>query len=55
MMIESSGQKILKVLLYVFLIVMAAIMILPFLWISPENWGSNLSIVQNLAAVKGLF
>ena len=32
MMIESSGQKILKVLLYVFLIVMAAIMILPFLW-----------------------
>ena len=32
MMIESSGQKILKVLLYVFLIIMAAIMILPFLW-----------------------
>ncbi len=31
-MIESSGQKILKVLLYVFLIIMAAIMILPFLW-----------------------
>lgn len=32
MMIESSGQKVLKVLLYVFLIVMAAIMLLPFLW-----------------------
>ena len=32
MMIESSGQKGLKVLLYVFLIVMAAIMLLPFLW-----------------------
>ena len=31
-MIESSGQKILKVLLYVFLIIRAAIMILPFLW-----------------------
>ena len=31
-MIESSGQKILKVLLYMFLIIMAAIMILPFLW-----------------------
>ncbi|HIS13070.1 MAG TPA: carbohydrate ABC transporter permease [Candidatus Ornithospirochaeta stercorigallinarum] len=29
---ESSGQKVLKVLLYVFLIVMAAIMLLPFLW-----------------------
>ena len=32
MMIESSGQKVLKVLLYVFLIIMAAIMLLPFLW-----------------------
>ncbi len=32
MMIESTGQKVLKVLLYVFLIVTAAIMILPFLW-----------------------
>ena len=32
MMIESTGQKILKVLLYVFLIITAAIMILPFLW-----------------------
>lgn len=31
-MIESSGQKVLKVLLYVFLIIMAAIMLLPFLW-----------------------
>ena len=32
MMIESNGQKVLKVLLYVFLILMAAIMLLPFLW-----------------------
>ena len=32
MMIESTGQKVLKVLLYVFLIIMAAIMLLPFLW-----------------------
>ena len=32
MMIESTGQKVLKVLLYVFLIITAAIMILPFLW-----------------------
>lgn len=32
MMIESTGQKVLKVLLYVFLIVTAAVMILPFLW-----------------------
>ena len=32
MMIESTGQKILKVLLYIFLILMAAVMLLPFLW-----------------------
>ena len=32
MMIESTGQKVLKVLLYVFLIITAAIMLLPFLW-----------------------
>ena len=32
MMIESTGQKVLRVLLYVFLILMAAVMILPFLW-----------------------
>ncbi len=32
MMIESTGQKALKVLLYVFLIIMAAVMLLPFLW-----------------------
>lgn len=32
MMIESTGQKILKVALYVFLILMAALMLLPFLW-----------------------
>ncbi len=32
MMIESTGQKVLRVLLYVFLIIMAAIMLLPFLW-----------------------
>ena len=32
MMIESTGQKVLKVLRYVFLIITAAIMILPFLW-----------------------
>ena len=32
MMIESNGQKVHKVLLYVFLILMAAIMLLPFLW-----------------------
>ena len=31
-MIESTGQKILKVLLYIFLILMAAVMLLPFLW-----------------------
>ncbi|MBO8442888.1 MAG: carbohydrate ABC transporter permease [Spirochaetes bacterium] len=29
---ESTGQKILKVLLYIFLILMAAVMLLPFLW-----------------------
>ncbi len=32
MMIESTGQKILRVLLYVFLVIMAAVMLLPFLW-----------------------
>lgn len=32
MMIESTGQKVLKVLLYVFLIITAAIMLMPFLW-----------------------
>ena len=32
MMIQSTGQKVLKVLLYVFLIVTAAVMLLPFLW-----------------------
>ena len=31
-MIESTGQKILRVLLYVFLVIMAAVMLLPFLW-----------------------
>ena len=37
MMIESTGQKVLKVLLYVFLIITAAIMILPFLWMHPVD------------------
>ena len=32
MMIESTGQKVLKVLLYVFLIITAAVMLLPFIW-----------------------
>ena len=32
MMIQSTGQKVLKVLIYVFLIVTAAVMLLPFLW-----------------------
>ncbi len=32
MMIESTGQKVLKVILYVFLILTAAMMLLPFFW-----------------------
>ncbi len=44
MMIQSTSQKVLKVVLYIFLILVAAIMILPFLWMLSASLKQNRNV-----------
>ena len=43
-MIQSTSQKVLKVVLYIFLILVAAIMILPFLWMLSASLKQNRNV-----------